>query len=154
MGKPIRQNLAARVPQRALAVYENLAFRQLLRFALAGGGVAVISVLVYWAAAVLVRINPIVSNFLSYLANVLLGFLIHKIWTFRELTKQGKNERAPFRYILVSLFALAMNTGWTALLTAVLKQAVWTPIIPMVMATPLITFFINRIWVFESSRGG
>lgn len=129
------------------------AIRQLVRFGVAGGGVAMISVFVYWVAAVPLGIHPLIANFISYLTNIALGFLIHRAWTFRELTRHDRGGRAPYRYVAVSLIALALNTVWTALLTQILRLPAWTPILPMVFVTPLVTFVINRHWVFESAGG-
>jgi putative flippase GtrA len=142
------------VIRRQLALRNSEAFQQLVRFGIAGGGVAVISVFVYWATAVPLRIHPLLANLLSYLTHISLGFMIHRAWTFREFTRDDKAAHSAYRYFAVSLIALAMNTVWTAALTQILHEPAWTPILPMVLVTPLVTFLINRHWVFKASGRG
>lgn len=113
-----------------------------------GGGVAVISVSTYWIAAVLLAIQPLIANFISYVVHVTLSFIIHRSWTFKDTISEARAHQALYRYVSVSLVALAMNTAWTAYLTQILQLPAWTPTIPMVFVTPFVTFLINRYWVF------
>jgi putative flippase GtrA len=140
--------------RKQIAARNSEAIQQLVRFGIAGGGVAIISVFVYWATAVPLKIHPLIANFLSYLTNISLGFMIHRAWTFREFTRNDQAANAAYRYFAVSLIALAMNTVWTAALTQFLHMPAWTPILPMVLVTPLVTFLINRHWVFKASGRG
>lgn len=140
--------------ERVEMIRDRLALRQLTRFSTAGVAIAIISVTVYWVAAVAIGMNALIANFISYVANVSLGFIVHRDWTFRELSASGTSKGAMVKYICVSLVALALNTIWTAILVMGMDRPAWTAIVPMVFVTPLVTFVINRHWVFGLPRGG
>jgi putative flippase GtrA len=48
----------------------------------------------------------------------------------------------------VHCIGLALNLAFTWLLTAGLAAPVWAPLLPSVTITPLITFLLQRQWVF------
>ena len=54
------------------------------------------------------------------------------------------------RFFAVSLVSYAMNSLWVWLLTddAMLAGPWWWPLIPVLFVTPLVTFALNRVWVF------
>jgi putative flippase GtrA len=125
---------------------------ELARFGLAGGGVAMISILAYWLAAVPAGLAPGLANLISYLVNLLCGFHAHRRWSFRVAAGTTGESRRMARYAAVSIFAFLMNSVWVWLLTARLGAPSWTPILPMLFATPLCTFALARLWVFGVAK--
>jgi hypothetical protein len=49
----------------------------------------------------------------------------------------------------VSLISLGLNSFWVWLLTEPFRLSPAWPIVPMLFVTPLVTFTLNRQWVFR-----
>lgn len=123
------------------------AFGQLVRFAVAGVGVTLLSTLVYLAAAMPFHVAPLLANALSYLVGVGVGYAIHSRWSFR--VGGGGNDRAmATRFFFASAAAFALNSLWVWLAVHVMHLPAWTPVTAMIFATPLGSFALNRYWVF------
>ena len=121
---------------------------QLVRFGIAGGLATLLYTAVYSPLAGLGIASEQVANFAGYVVAVLSGYLLHSRWSFRG---HGVGARqTTTRFFLVSLISYAINTAWVWLLTAdtMLAGAWWWPLIPVLFVTPLITFVLNRYWVF------
>ena len=125
---------------------------QLLRYAITGGGVTLVSVTVYWFLAKRdgpVAMAPLLANLLSYLVAVAIGYVVHSRWSFRGHGRRGNLARTSFRFAVASLVSLGLNSGWVFLLTHVVRGPTWWPIPLMVIVTPLALFWLNRAWVFD-----
>jgi putative flippase GtrA len=122
---------------------------QLVRFAIAGGLTTLLYTVVYSPLAGLGITSEQVANFAGYVVAVLSGYLLHSRWSFRG---HGVGAgQTTVRFFLVSLVSYGANTLWVWLLTddAMLAGAWWWPLIPVLFVTPLITFALNRFWVFS-----
>ena len=126
------------------------AFGQLVRFVISGGIVTVIYTLVYSPLAGWRITSEQVANFLGYLAAMGSGYVLHSRWSFRG--HGAGMGQTTVRFFLVSLVSYAANTGWVFLLTddATLAGPWWWPLVPVLFVTPLITFALNRLWVFNN----
>lgn len=120
-----------------------------VRFAISGGGVAVVAVATYYLCAVSIGMAPLAANLVAYLIQLMLSYEAHRRFSFRQ---QRANRKSIAGYCILSLGALGLNSLWVWLLTDVAGQARWTPIMPMVAVTPLVTFAIARRWIFISAR--
>ena len=120
------------------------------RFVVGGGVVAVVSVAVYWVLATPLGIAPLLANVVSSLTHLALGYNVHRVFSFKAGPAAGRPGDRPLRYLLAWLGAFALNSLWVWLLTGPARLPAWTPIIPMVIATPVATFWVNRRWVFAS----
>lgn len=123
-------------------------FTQLVRFAIAGGITTALYTLVYSPLAKYRITSEQVANLAGYLVAMLAGYVIHSRWSFRG---HGMDMRqTTIRFFLVSLVSYGMNTAWVFLLTddAMLAGPWWWPLLPVLFVTPLVTFAINRLWVF------
>ena len=124
-------------------------FGQLVRFTIAGGIATVIYSLVYSPLAGYGVTSEQVANFLGYLAAMASGYVLHSRWSFRgHGASVGATTR---RFFLVSLVSYVVNTFWVWLLTddAMLAGPWWWPLLPVLFVTPLVTFALNRLWVFR-----
>lgn len=119
-----------------------------VRFAINGGGVALVAVATYYLCAVILGWAPLLANFTAYVTQLVLGYQMHRIYSFRQ---GGANFASMARYILMSVSAFALNSLWVWLLTGLLGLASWAPIILMVAATPVMTFIVARHWVFRAN---
>lgn len=121
---------------------------QLWRYGVSGGLVTALGVGVYWAAAVPLHVAPLLANLLGYLAAVAAGYVMHSRWSFRGHGRRDDPVRTTVRFFLVSLVSLGLNSLWVWLLTDFLDLTPSWPVIPMLVVTPLVTFELNRRWVF------
>ena len=121
------------------------------RFVLGGGVVAVVTVATYWVLAVPLGVAPLLANLIAYLTQLVLGYHVHRVFSFKAGPATGRLGERPLRYMLASIGAFALNSVWVWLLTGLAHWPAWTPIIPMVIATPVVTFLVNRHWVFPEA---
>jgi putative flippase GtrA len=121
---------------------------QLIRFGIAGGITTALYTLVYSPLAAFKITSEQVANICGYLVAMLSGYLLHSKWSFRGHGAEAK--QTSWRFFLVSLVSYVLNTFFVWVLTddAVLAGPWWWPLIPILFVTPLITFALNRIWVF------
>jgi putative flippase GtrA len=131
-----------------LAPDRRVILGQLVRFAISGAFVTALGVTVYSLVALVLRWNPQLGNALSYLVGVTVGYFIHSRWSFRDHGSQ-RTHATKFRFITVSVISFALNSFWVWLLYSHLNWGRAAPIVPMLFATPLVTFTLNRQWVFR-----
>ena len=121
---------------------------QLLRFLVSGGIVTALGVGVYALVALGLRWHPQLGNFLAYVTAMATGYLLHSRWSFRDHGgTRGGGTLA--RFVTVSLVSLGLNSFWVWLLTEPFRLSPAWPIVPMLFVTPLVTFTLNRQWVFR-----
>ena len=129
-----------------------------MRFGIAGGMTTAIYAVVYWPIATFMpRILdvtrgawPMAGNVLGYLAAMLSGYLLHSRWSFRGHGERGNLAKTGGRFFAVSLVSFVLNSGFVWVLTGPwVHGPTWWPLIPIIFVTPLITFALNRLWVFS-----
>ena len=123
-------------------------FGQLLRFLVSGGIVTALGVGVYAVVALDLRWHPQLGNLLAYVTAVATGYLLHSRWSFRDHGGERSGGTLA-RFVTVSLISLGLNSFWVWLLTEPFRLSPAWPIVPMLFVTPLVTFTLNRQWVFR-----
>jgi len=119
---------------------------QLLRFLISGALVTLLGVGVYAFVALVLRWHPQVGNLLAYAVAMATGYVMHSRWSFRD---HGERTRSTaVKFVIVSLISLGLNSLWVFLITGPLEMGPAWPIVPMLFATPAVTFILNRQWVF------
>ena len=130
---------------------------QVIRFGIAGGITTGLYALVYWPIATymphLLHVTrgawPMAGNVLGYLAAMLSGYWLHSSWSFRGHGERGDLARTGGRFFAVSLVSFVVNSVWVWGLTGPwLHGPTWWPLVPILFVTPLISFALNRFWVF------
>ena len=134
--------------------YDNLRssgmLGQIVRFGIAG----LLSTLIYSAvylplsAYVFAAADAVYAVPFAFVVAVTAGFFLHSAWSFRGHGARDSSGRQHGKFVVVQLFGLVLNAGFTWVLTALLHQPNWVPLIPIVTVTPLATFALNRQWVF------
>lgn len=125
------------------------AFGQLLRYGVAGLGVTALSITVYSACALLAGVPPMLANLCGYVAGLIGGYLVHSRWSFAG---GREREAAVFaRFLGATLFGFGLNNFWVWLFTVLLHLPPLAPVPAMVGLTPLLSFLINRYWVFRAA---
>jgi len=125
---------------------------RITRFGLVGISATATLSAAYMSFVSLELLTPFLANLVAYLIAFAVSFLGHRHWTFGDAEKGGRNAYAIFRFLAVSLTALAINSAAVLLLVNHLALPVWTPLIVFIGVTPLFTFLMNRFWVFFTLR--
>lgn len=121
---------------------------QLLRFLISGGVVTALGVAVYAFVALWLRWHPQLGNVLAYVTAMATGYVLHSRWSFRDHGGE-RTGGTMSRFVTVSLISYALNSFWVWLFTEPLALPPEWPILPMLFVTPLVTFTLNRQWVFR-----
>lgn len=125
-------------------------FGQLVRFGISGGIATALYALVYSPLAKYEIVSPSLANLAGYAVAMLAGYVLHSRWSFRGHGERDNLTRTGSRFFIVSLVSLAMNSFFVFVLTedSLLNGPWWWPLIPILFVTPLVTFALNRKWVF------
>jgi putative flippase GtrA len=123
-------------------------FGQLVRFGLVGGFVTALGVVAYWVPATFLGVPPLLANLLAYLIAAAIGYVLHSRLSFRGHGSRDNPAKRTARFFIVSLVSLGLNSLFVGILTGPLHGPTWWPVIPMLFVTPLVTFSLNRQWVF------
>ena len=121
---------------------------QLVRFGLVGGFVTALGVVAYWVPATFFGIPPLLANLLGYAVAVAFGYVLHSRVSFKGHGRRDNVAQRTGRFFIVSLVSLGLNSLFVGVLTGPLNGPTWWPVIPMLFVTPLVTFYLNRQWVF------
>ncbi len=123
--------------------------RQIVRYAISGGGLTLFYALVYWIAASPFGVDPLVANCAAFVLTVALGFVVHSRWSFEGHGRRDRPVRAGLLFLLVNLAGFALNSFWVWLIVDYLAGAVSLPLIPMILITPWLSFYLNRQLTFR-----
>lgn len=123
-------------------------FGQLVRFALTGGLLTLLVAGGYWVVAELFGVEPLLSMTLNYLVFTGLGYLLHSRWSFKGHGSRDKSALRTARFFTVNTLGFLANQFFVWLLVKQLGGPTWWPVIPVLFVTPLLTFALNRRWVF------
>ena len=121
---------------------------QLIRFIISGALVTALGVGVYAIVALVLRWHPQLGNFLAYVIAVATGYVMHSKWSFRD-HGADRTHGTRIRFVTVSIISYALNSLWVWLLFTHLELGRAAPILPMLFVTPVVTFALNRQWVFR-----
>ena len=121
---------------------------QLIRFGITGAFVTALGVGVYAVVALVLQWHPQLGNVIAYVVAVATGYVMHSSWSFRG--HGGERTRATkLRFLMVSIISFAFNAFCVWLLYTYLDLGPAAPIVPMLVITPVVTFLLNRHWVFR-----
>jgi putative flippase GtrA len=139
----IAMPLAGRIPpeQRALVA-------QMLRFALTGGLLTVLVAGGYWLLATFAGVEPMLSLTINFLVFTGLGYVLHSRFSFKGHGARDNARVRTIRFFVVNLTGFASNQFFVWLLVRQLGGPTWWPVLPILFVTPLLTFALNRRWVF------
>lgn len=125
-------------------------FGQLVRFGMVGGFVTGLYALVYSPLAKYELTSPQLANLAGYLVAMVTGYVLHSRWSFKGHGSRDNAARTTGRFFIVSLVSLGLNALFVFVLTdsMMLDGPWWWPLVPILFVTPLVTFTLNRQWVF------
>ena len=121
---------------------------QMIRFGITGGLMTVLVAGAYWVVATVFPIHPMLALTLSYLVFAPLGYVLHSRWSFKG---HGARDRAGvrlMRFLTANTTGFLLNQLFVWFFVKYLGGPVWWSVIPIVIVTPIVTFTLNRKWVF------
>ena len=120
---------------------------QLIRFGVTGAAVTLFYAAVYWPLATFV-INPNLAVLVAFVLATTVGRFAHGAVSFKG---HGTRSSATMRrFFIVQGFGLLLNQAFTWVLVTgpFLHGPTWWPLVPAVFVVPLVTFWLQRNWVF------
>ena len=121
---------------------------QVIRFGMVGGFVTLVGGAVYYFPATFMGVPPLLSNLAAYVVAMGLGYVLHSKVSFKGHGSRDNTAVRTGRFFIVSLVSLGLNSLFVWVLTGALDGPTWWPVVPMLFVTPLVTFNLNRRWVF------
>jgi putative flippase GtrA len=122
---------------------------QIIRFGITGLALTIGVAGAYWAVAELLGVAPMISMTLVYLVFTGLGYVLHSQFSFRGHGGRDNPATRTARFFTVNTIGFLSNQFFVWLLVERLGGPTWWPVIPIIFVTPLLTFSLNRIWVFK-----
>jgi putative flippase GtrA len=138
------------IPKPIARILTRACFAQLARFAIGGLGVTLCAAIIYLAAAYALGLPPLAANAVSHSMGLIASYAVHSRWSFSG-REESQEVRMIVRFCTVSAIAFAMNSFWVALTTVLLGLPAFAPVPLMICVTPLVSFTLNRYWVFRVS---
>ena len=121
---------------------------QLVRFGLTGGLLTVLVAGGYWFVAAVLGVEPMLSLTLNFIVFTGLGYLLHSRFSFRGHGSRDNASARTVRFFTVNVIGFLSNQFFVWLLVKQLGGPTWWPVLPILFVTPLLTFALNRRWVF------
>jgi putative flippase GtrA len=121
---------------------------QLVRFGVTGGLLTLLVAGGYWFVADVLHVEPMLSMTLNFVVFTGLGYLLHSRFSFRGHGSRDNAAARTARFFTVNIIGFACNQFFVWLLVRQLDGPTWWAVPPIVFVTPLLTFALNRRWVF------
>jgi len=93
-----------------------------------------------------VGLTALTANFLAFATAVMVSYLGNHRWTF---SRQGQHDRYLPRFVIVALTSMILNQLIVYGLVDLGRWSYRMALMVVVFAVPLITFTLNRLWVFD-----
>ena len=122
---------------------------QAFRFGLTGVLLTLLVAGGYWVVATFFGVEPMLSMTLNYLVFSVLGYILHSNFSFRGHGARDRQAVRGMRFFAVNTTGFLANQFFVWLLVRQMHGPTWWPVIPILFVTPLLTFSLNRRWVFE-----
>jgi putative flippase GtrA len=122
---------------------------QLIRFAISGGLLTIGCAGGYLLLATWGGMQPNVAMTVSFIVFTGIGYLLHSHWSFKDHGSRDGQVTRTIRFVTVNTIGFLSNQAFVWLLVEYLGGPEWWPVIPIVFVTPLLTFSLNRQWVFS-----
>lgn len=122
--------------------------RQITRYAISGGALTAFYAGVYWVSAVPAAIDPLLANVIAFAATIVIGFIVHSRWSFAGHGRRDRPVRSGVTFLAVNLAGFALNSLWVWLIAVRIGADPSWPLVPIVLVTPWLSFYLNRRWTF------
>ena len=136
--------------EQVTALRSNEMVGQMIRFGIAGGLSSLIYSAVYLplTAFVFPARMAVAAVPFAFAVAVTCGFFLHSRWSFKGHGTGKSGTGQQLKFLLVQASGLALNALITWIATALLHFHPWVPLVPAVLLAAVVTFMLNRYWVF------
>ena len=121
---------------------------QVIRFGMVGLLLTVLVAAAYWAVAEFLHVDPMLSMTGVYLVFTGVGYILHSRVSFRDHGARDQAHIRTVRFFITNTLGFISNQFFVWLLVKHLGGPTWWPVIPIIFVTPVLTFTLNRKWVF------
>lgn len=121
---------------------------ELARYGMGGVALALLYSAVYWTLAAQFGVPVLLANTLAFSVNLVASWFIHSRWSFGNRGTSADQHSAWRRFFIVNAASYLLNSFWVWLFVDKLHTSVALSIVPVVTATPLLTFAFTRAWIF------
>lgn len=121
---------------------------QIIRFGIAGVGLTVLVLGLAWVAERTLGLGPNTAFALAFVFASLVGFFLHGAWSFKG---HGARDRLAVRlmqFFVSNIIGFALNQFFVWLIRHHWGLPFWVEALPVTFVTPIVTFTLNRKWVF------
>ncbi|MBD3760476.1 GtrA family protein [Sphingomonadaceae bacterium G21617-S1] len=122
---------------------------QLLRYAITGVLASVVNIGIYHMLVRRAGMDPNLAWTCGFVGAAITGYVVHGQWSFRGHGGRDRQAVRIARFAIVSLISFGLNSLWVWLLVQHMDLPLWAPYPLVLCVTPLLVFWLNRIWVFE-----
>ncbi len=123
-------------------------FGQLVRYGISGIGLTLFYSVIYLIMIEAMLMAPLVANLIAFLLTVAIGYVVHSRWSFRGHGTRDEPVRSTIRFFAVNICGFALNSFWVWLIAEQMQLSPRLPLIPIVLVTPWVSFWMNRRWTF------
>ncbi len=121
---------------------------QIVRFGMSGGVLTLFVAGGYWAIATYLGVDPNLSLLLVFIVAAALGYFLHSEFSFRGHGARDRVHIRTIRFFVTTTLGFMANQFFVWLLVKQMGGPTWWPVIPIVFVSPILTFTLNRRWVF------
>lgn len=121
---------------------------QIFRFGLSGGLLTLLVAGGYWVIATFLHVDPNLSLLIVFLIASGIGYVLHSRFSFRGHGSRDNAHIRTGRFLVTNSLGFISNQFFVWLLVKQMGGPTWWPVIPIVLVTPVLTFTLNRKWVF------
>jgi putative flippase GtrA len=121
---------------------------QIIRFGISGGLLTLLIAGGYWAVADLLHVDPNLSLLMVFIIVSGFGYLLHSRWSFKGHGARDNPHVRTIKFLTTNTLGFLSNQFFVWLLVKHAGGPTWWAIPPIVLVTPILTFTLNRKWVF------
>jgi putative flippase GtrA len=123
---------------------------QFIRFGLAGGLLTILIAAGYLFGVRVGGLDPSLSLLINFIIISSLGYVLHSRFSFKGHGDRSGNAstKRSLRFAATNIGGFLLNQAFVLVLVKLIHLPDWTPTLPIIFVTPLLTFWANRQWVF------
>lgn len=123
-------------------------FWQAVRFGISGLALTALVSAVYYVQVIYTPILPAFALTVATIIASVIGFFVHGHFSFRAHGARENPAGRFVRFIVTNGIGYLLNLAFVFALIDMLHLPKWTPMIGFCLVTPVVSFLLNRHWVF------
>ncbi|MBC2668150.1 GtrA family protein [Novosphingobium piscinae] len=123
-------------------------FWQLVRFGISGLALTALVSGLYGLQITALGLAPALALTTATIIASVIGYFVHGHFSFRAHGSRDAPARRFSRFLIGNGLGYGLNLAFVVLFVDVLHWPRWTPTLGFFFVTPLVSFFLNRRWVY------